>query len=49
MKLRRTSFLLSGSLLAAILLTSLGYSEPAIYQEPQAQTLDQGRFFNQHY
>jgi len=39
MKLRRTSFLLSGSLLAAILLTSLGYSEPVLYQEEQLQSV----------
>ena len=42
MKLRRRSFLLSGSLLAATLLTSLGYSEPEPYQEPQGQSSDQG-------
>ncbi len=41
MKLRRTSFLLAGSLLAATLLTSLGYSEPVLYQEPQSQSSDQ--------
>ena len=42
MKLRRTSFLLSGSLLAATLLTSLGCSEPEPYQEPQVHSLNQG-------
>jgi hypothetical protein len=41
MKLRRTSFLLSGSLLAATLLTSLGFSEPALCQEPQLKSLAQ--------
>ena len=40
MKLRRTSFLLAGSLLVATLLTSLGYSEPVLYQDPEAQLLD---------
>lgn len=49
MKLRRTSFLLLGSLLAATLLTSLGCSEPELYQEPEAQRSDQERSTEPYY